>query len=67
MLRGGYITICYVPNAEITGERQLVGHRVKHVRKKARFKNLVHVILLQNAIRIKSVSFSQDINSSYMH
>ena len=62
MLRGGYIATCYVPNAEITEERQLVRHRAKLVREKARFKNLVHAILLQNAIKIKGVPFSSRYN-----
>ena len=33
MLRGGYIAICYVPNAEIIDNRLLARHRAKLVRK----------------------------------
>ena len=58
MLRGGYIATCYVPDAKTVEDRQLVRHRSKLVRQRARFKNLIHAILLQNSIKIQGKPFT---------
>ncbi len=58
LLRGGYISECYVPDAGIIDGRQLVRHRHKLVRIKSKLKNMTHAILLQNGTRTKGSGFS---------
>lgn len=58
LLRGGYISGCYVPNELTVEERQLVRYRDGIVRERTRRKNLVHSILLQNGTKISGTPFS---------
>ena len=58
LLRGGYITSCHVPEKDMVQSRQLVRYRIKLVRIRAKIKNLIHSITLQNAIKIPGTPFS---------
>ena len=60
LLRGGYISGCYVPDEEMVRERQLIRYRDKVVRERTRTKNGIHAILLQNGIKISGRPFSQE-------
>lgn len=59
LLRGGYIVTCYVPDSKIIEDRQLVRHRAKIARQRSLFKNMIHGILLQNAIKTEGAPFTQ--------
>lgn len=58
LLRGGYISSCHVPEKDIVQSRQLVRYRTKLVRNRARIKNLIHSITLQNAVKIPGTPFT---------
>lgn len=58
LLRGGYISSCYVPEKKIVESRQLVRYRTKLVQNRARTKNFIHGITLQNGIKIPGTPFS---------
>ena len=58
LYRGGYIAQCHVPNKNIVDLRQLVRYRTKIVRMRAKLKNYIHSILLQNGIKIPGAPFS---------
>ena len=60
LLRGNYIAASYVPPDDIMSNRQLVRYRNKLVQERARFKNMVHAILLQNMIKIEGAKFSTE-------
>ena len=47
LLRGDYISPCYVPDRKTSDERKAVRHRDNLVRKRTSYKNMVHGILLQ--------------------
>ena len=63
MLRGGYISTCYVPSANTVSDRQLVRYRVRMTRERTRFKNLIHGILLQESIEIPGTTFTVQYNA----
>ena len=63
LLRGGYISSCHVPEKNTVESRQLVRYRTKLVRNRARMKNLIHSITLQNGIKIPGTPFTD----SYIH
>ncbi len=52
MLRGGYISECYVPDKRIIELRELVRHRCALVRMRTKLKNKIHGILLMKGIKI---------------
>ena len=58
LLRGGYITESHVPDKEVIESRQLVRFRHDKVEQRTQCKNVIHGILLQDAVRIKGSSFS---------
>ena len=58
LLRGGYISECYIPAEDVVQKRQLVKFRACMAKEATRFKNLIHGILLQEGIAIKEQSFS---------
>ena len=58
LLRGGFLSSCYVPDRDVIGERQLVRYRSKMVNERTKFKNLVHGILLQEGTRIEGHPFT---------
>ncbi len=58
LLRGGYITKCYVPSGKTVQNRQLTRHRAKLIQSRTVQKNQIHAILLQNRIRIRGDPFS---------
>ena len=61
LLRGGYITECYVPDRRIMDLRELVRHRAALVRMRTKLKNKIHSIVLMKGIKISSkhCSFTQ--------
>ena len=58
MLRGGYIAECHVTDSKTTKERELVRYRHTMVETRARMKNSVHGILLQNSMKPTGASFT---------
>ncbi len=58
LLRGGYIATCFVPSDKIVKERQLVRHGRKLIQWRTSTKNCIHVILLQNGIKIIGATFT---------
>jgi len=52
LLRGGYISECYVPDKRIIELRELVRHRSALVRMRTKLKNKIHGILLMKGIKI---------------
>ncbi len=52
LLRGDYISECYVPDKGIIELRELVRHRSSLVRMRTKLKNKIHGILLMKGIRI---------------
>ena len=54
LLRGGYISECYVPNDKIMKLRELVRHRLVLVRMKTKLKNSIHGIMLMKAIQVSN-------------
>jgi transposase len=52
LLRGGYISECYVPDKRIIELRELVRHRCALVRMRTKLKNKIHGILLMKGIKI---------------
>ena len=52
MLRGDYISECYVPDKRIIELRELVRHRCALVRMRTKLKNKIHGILLMKGIKI---------------
>jgi transposase len=57
--RGGYIAECYVADADIVESRQLTRYRHTLVESRARYKNLIHGILLQNGTKIPGTPFAK--------
>lgn len=58
LLRGGYISPCYVPDIGDAENRQLVRYRHKLVGQRTSLKNSIHAILLQEGNRIPGTPFS---------
>ena len=58
LLRGGYISGCYVPDKMTVEDRQLVRYRDGIVRRRAQHKNSIHGILLQEGIKIDEQPFT---------
>ena len=58
LLRGGYIAESHVPNKGVIESRQMVRYRHDKVEQRTQCKNVIHGILLQDAVRIKGSSFS---------
>ncbi len=58
LLRGGYITTCFVPSDKIVKARQLVRYRRKLIQWRTSAKNCIHGILLQNGIKIPGATFT---------
>lgn len=56
LLRGGYISECYVPNKKTMELRELVRHRIALVRMRTRLKNKIHGIMLMKGMRINNNS-----------
>ena len=56
LLRGGFISECYVPNKKIMELRELVRHRIALVRMRTRLKNKIHGIMLMKGMRINNNS-----------
>lgn len=54
LLRGGYISECYVPNNKIMELRELVRHRLVLVRMKTKLKNSIHGIMLMKGIQVSN-------------
>jgi len=52
LLRGDYISECYVPDKRIIELRELVRHRSALVRMRTKLKNKIHGILLMKGIKI---------------
>ena len=50
---GGYIAVCYVPDATAVSYRHLTRHRNKLVKTRSKLKNFIHGITLQKSIRIQ--------------
>lgn len=55
LLRGGYISECYVPDKRIMELRELVRHREVLVKIRTKMKNKIHGIMLMNGIKISNV------------
>ena len=58
MLRGGFIHTCYVSPPGTVEEKQTVRFRTRMVQTRTRMKNMIHGILLQEAIKIPGQPFS---------
>ena len=58
LLRGGYISGCYVPDDGVVKDRQLIRFRSQLVKERTKFKNSIHGILLQRGTRIKGQPFT---------
>jgi transposase len=58
LLRGGYITESHVPDKAVIESRQMVRFRHDKVEQRTQCKNVIHGILLQDAVRIGGSSFS---------
>ena len=58
LLRGGYIAESHVPDKGVIESRQLVRYRHDRVEQRTQCKNVIHSILLQDAVRIGGTSFS---------
>ena len=56
LLRGGFISECYVPNKKTMELRELVRHRIALVRMRTRLKNKIHGIMLMKGMRINNNS-----------
>jgi transposase len=54
LLRGGYISECYVPNNKIMELRELVRHRIVLVRMRTKLKNSIHGITLMKGIQLSN-------------
>ena len=54
LLRGGFISECYVPNKKTMELRELVRHRIALVRMRTRLKNKIHGIMLMKGMRINN-------------
>ena len=54
LLRGGFISECYVPDKKTIEPRELVRHRIALVRMRTRLKNKIHGIMLMNGMRINN-------------
>ena len=52
LLRGGYISECYVPDKRIIELREIVRHRGALIRMRTKLKNKIHGILLMKGIKI---------------
>ncbi len=59
LLRGGYISACYVPSGKTVQNRQLTRHRAKTIQSRTVLKNQIHAILLQNRIQVNGDPFSR--------
>ncbi len=59
LLRGNYISPCFVPSEYTVKLKQLVRHRDVIVKSRTKYKNLIHGILLQYGIKIPGSSFSK--------
>ena len=58
LLRGGYIAVSHVPDKKIIESRQMVRYRHDKVEQRTQCKNVIHGILLQDAITIPGSTFS---------
>ena len=58
MLRGGFIHTCYISPPDTVEEKQTVRFRTRMVQTRTRMKNMIHGILLQEAIKIPGQPFS---------
>ena len=58
MLRGGYISECYVPEGRTADERKLVRYRRMMIKNRGREKNSIHGILLQASLDLDEAPFS---------
>ena len=58
LLRGGYIAVSHVPDKEIIESRQMVRYRHDKIEQRTQCKNVIHGILLQDAITIPGTTFS---------
>ena len=58
LLRGGYIAVSHVPDKKIIESRQIVRYRHDKVEQRTQCKNVIHGILLQDAIAIPGSTFS---------
>jgi transposase len=54
LLRGGFISECYVPNKKTMELRELVRHRIALVRMRTRLKNKIHGIMLMKGMRVNN-------------
>lgn len=55
LLRGGYISECYVPDKRIMELRELVRHREVLVKIRTKMKNKIHGIMLMKGIKISNI------------
>ena len=58
LLRGGHIAVSHVPDKKIIESRQMVRYRHDKVEQRTQCKNVIHGILLQDAITIPGTTFS---------
>ena len=58
MLRGGYISECYVPEGRTADGRKLVRYRRMMIKNRGREKNSIHGILLQASLDLDEAPFS---------
>ena len=58
LLRGGYIAESHVPDKGVIESRQMVKYWHDKVEQRTQCKNVIHDILLQDAVRIECSSFS---------
>lgn len=58
LLRGGYISGCYVPDDCVVKDRQLIRFRSQLIKERTKFKNGIHGILLQQGTRIQGQPFT---------
>ena len=57
LLRGGYISECYVPNKKTMELRELVRHRIALVRMRTRLKNKIYGIMLMKGYHKNAYQF----------
>ena len=58
LLRGGYIHALYVSPPKTVYEKHVIRFRTRIVQNRARIKNMIHGILLQESIKISGRTFT---------
>lgn len=60
LLRGGYISECYIPPRRIMDLREMVRYRASLVRMRVDAKNKIHAIILMRGIKIEAKPFTKE-------